>query len=340
MFGINYYKANPNTYILQFRNGRPVREGAGLSFLYFAPRSSLVAVPMQTTDAPFMFQDVSRDFQEVTVQGQVSYRVADAKKLAAMMNFTLKRDGNTWLAEDPLKLPQRVINAVQVQMKSVLHHLPLEEILRGTDEIARTVGTNMHKAEGLTQLGIEITDFSILAIKPKPETAKALEAKIREVILKEADDAIYTRRNSAIEQERAVKENELKTEIAVEQKKREIRETQMDAERAVLEKRQEIADQDMNGKIKLEEKNKNLVQLTTENARKQADARAYGLEAVMKAVAGTDAKVLQALNLGSADPAAIIALAFQGLADNASKVGELNISPDLLQQLLRKKKAA
>lgn len=339
MFGIKYYKAAPNTYILQFKNGRPVREGAGLSFFYFAPQSSLVAVPIQTAEAPFMFQDVSRDFQDVTIQGQVSFRVADPKKLASMMNFTLKRDASGWMAEDPMKLPQRVINAVQVQVKSILHHLSLEEILRGTDQIVRTVGGNLHKAEGLTQLGIEISDFSILAIKPKPETAKALEAKVREVILKEADDAVYTRRNSAIEQERTVKENELKTEIAVELKKREIRETQMDAERAVLEKRQQIQDQEMAGKIKLEEKNKSLVQLAAENAKKQADAKAYGLEAIMKAVADTDPKILQALTMGSADPAAIIALAFQGLADNAAKVGELNISPDLLQQLMKKKVA-
>jgi regulator of protease activity HflC (stomatin/prohibitin superfamily) len=339
MFGIKYHKASPNTYILQFRNGKPVREGVGLSFFYFAPRSSLVAVPMQTTDAPFMFQDVSRDFQEVTVQGQVSFRIADPKKLAAMMNFTLKRDGAGWQAEDPMRLPQRVINAVQVQMKSVLHHLPLEEILRSTDQITRTVGGNLLKAEGLTQLGIAIADFSVLAIKPKPETAKALEAKIREAILKDADDAIYSRRNAAIEQERSVKENELKTEVAVELKKREIRETQMEAERAVLEKRQQIQDQDMNGKIKLEEKNRSLVQLAAENAKKQADAKAYGLGAVMKAVADTDPKVLQALTMGNADPAAIIALAFQGLADNAAKVGQLNITPDLLQQLMKGKAA-
>lgn len=339
MFGFKYYKASPNTYILQFKNGSAIREGAGLSFFYFAPQSSLVAVPMQTTEAPFMFQDVSRDFQDVTVQGQVSFRVADPKKLAAMMNFTLKRDASGWLAEDPMKLPQRVINAVQVQVKSILHHLSLEEILRGTDQIVRTTSGNLQKAEGLVQLGIEISDFSILAIKPKPETAKALEAKVREAILKDADDAVYTRRNSAIEQERAVKENELKTEIAVEQKKREIRETQMDAERAVLEKRQQIQDQDMNGQIKLEEKNKSLVQLAAENAKKQADAKAYGIEAIMKAVAHTDPKVLQALTMGSADPAAIIALAFQGLADNAGKVGQLNITPDLLQQLMKGKAA-
>ena len=55
-------------------------------------------------------------------------------------------------------------------------------------------------------------------------------------MFREADEAIYARRNSAVEQERAIKENELNTEIAIETKKRQIRETQMDAERAVQEK--------------------------------------------------------------------------------------------------------
>src|SRR5205814_7155120 len=85
-------------------------------------------------------------------------------------------------------------------------------------------------------LGLEVLGLSLLAIKPTPDTARALEAETREQLLKEADEAIYARRNSAVEQERAIKENELNTEIAVENKKRQIRETQMEAERTVQEK--------------------------------------------------------------------------------------------------------
>ena len=55
--------------------------------------------------------------------------------------------------------------------------------------------------------------------------------------------------------------------------------------------------------------------------------------ALVKTVSAVDPKVLQALALGSAEPGTIIAAAFQELAQNAGKIGELNISPDLLQQL-------
>jgi len=37
---------------------------------------------------------------------------------------------------------------------------------------------------------------------------------------------------------------------------------------------------------------------------------------------------------GSADPKLMIALAFRELAENAAKIGELNVTPDLLRSLL------
>jgi hypothetical protein len=51
-----------------------------------------------------------------------------------------------------------------------------------------------------------------------------------------------------------------------------------------------------------------------------------------------DWKVLLAAG-GGADPKLNIALAFRELAENAQKIGELNISPDLLSSLLKQGKA-
>lgn len=340
MFGYKYIKTNPTTYVIRYKNGRPVREGTGLSFFYFSPNSSLVAVPLESVDASFMFTDVSADFQTVTIQGQATYRVQDPKTLASMLNFTLQPRGVGYVSDDPTKLPQRVVNAVQVQVKSVVQKLALQDLLRSIEAVAAAVRIGLEGAGTLQALGVQITDLSILAIKPTPETARALEARMREAILKDADDAIYIRRNSAIEQERGIKENELKTEIAVEEKKRQIREAQMDAERAVLEKRQQIERQEMAGKVEVEKQNRELVELSTENARREADAKAYGIETSVKALGSVDPKVLQALSLNSSsDPAMMIALAFQELAGNAARIGELNVSPDLLRQLMVKRTA-
>lgn len=335
MFGFRYMKASASTYVIQYRDGQPVREGAGLAFFYFAPNASLVSVPLESVDVPFMFHEVSSDFQEVTVQGQVTYRVTEPRKLAELMNFTLKPNGE-YVSEDPAKVPQRVVNAVQVQLRSVLQGQTLQELLRASERLVQTVREGLRQPDGLPSLGLDLVNLAVLAVKPNPETSRALEATVREQILKQADDATYLRRNAAIEQERAIKENELNTEIAVETKKRQIRETQLEAERAALEKRQEIQHQDMAGRIALEDKNKALTALRMENAQQEADARAYAVGAVMKTLQGVDPKVLQALNVGNADPSALIAMAFQGLAENAERIGELNITPDLLQQLATK----
>ena len=202
----------------------------------------------------------------------------------------------------------------------------------------KTVRAGLSASPDIAQLGLEILGLSVLAIKPTPETSRALEAETREQLLKEADEAICIRRNSAVEQERAIKENELNTEIAVEQKKRQIRETQMDAERAVQEKRHQIDKSDMAANVGLEEQRKQLVTLAAENAKAEADARAYGISTSMQALGAVDSRVLQALASVGMKPEQLIAVAFQQLAGNAEKIGQLNISPDLLQELLKPRK--
>ena len=156
----------------------------------------------------------------------------------------------------------------------------------------------------------------------------------REQILREADEAVYARRNAAVEQERAIKENELNTEIAIENKKRQIKEAQMEAEKSVQQKKRELKEAEMATKIALEEKNRELVALSTANAREEADTKAYAMSAVIKALCQADPKTLQALMSVGMEPGRLIALAFKELAESSDKIGQLNISPDLLRELL------
>ena len=108
----------------------------------------------------------------------------------------------------------------------------------------------------------------------------------------------------------------------------------MDAERAVRERRRVIEQEEMAGKISIEERKRQLVELATANTRQEADANAYSVDAMMKAFAASDAKVLQALASVGMQPGQLMALAFRELADNASKIGQLNVSPDLLREIM------
>jgi hypothetical protein len=291
-------------------------------------------VPVGSTDVPFIFEEQTVDYQSVSLQGQITYRIAEPKKVAGLMDFTLAANGRGYASEDPEKLPQRVINLVHVLARAEIEKLPLRQALRASELLVTAIRGQLATSAELAALGLEVLGLSLLAIKPTPETARALEAETREQLLKGADEAIFMRRNAAVEQERSIKENELNTEIAVENKKRQIRETQMDAEKAVQEKQAQLERAQLETNIGLEQERKKLVALAAENARSESDTRAYGISTTMQALSSADASVLQALATSGMKPQQLIAFAFQELASKADKIGNLNISPDLLSELL------
>ncbi|MBI5108322.1 MAG: SPFH domain-containing protein [Rhodocyclales bacterium] len=334
MFGIGFIKAQPTTYLIQYRGGRALREGVGLSFFYFRPTSSLVAVPVASQDQHFMFELITLDYQAVTVQGQVSFRVAEPRKAALLLDFSLRQDASAYASEDPQKLKARVMAQVEVLAQQAIRGLPLKQALLGAEAVARQISAGLGGHREIASLGLEILDVSVLAIKPTPETARALEAEAREAILKASDEAIYARRNAAVEQERAIRENELDTEVAVEQKKRLIRETQMDAEASLRQRKAELRQADMEADITLEARRKSWVEKNAANSRMLAEAEAYRVASVMAALEKTDPRVVQSLAAVGMQPGQLIAQAFGGIAERAERIGQLNVSPELLRALM------
>jgi regulator of protease activity HflC (stomatin/prohibitin superfamily) len=337
MFGFRYVNSSPSHYLLQYKDGKVVREGTGLAFFYFAPASTLVSVPLNAVDVPFMFEETTRDFQAVTLQGQVAYRIAQPKTLAEQQNFVLQPNG-AYASEDPERLPIRVLNAVKAQFRALLQEADLRGVLHGTEQLSKSARQALAAAPSLTALGIEVVDLALLAVKPTPETTRALEAPVREEILKQADDATYARRNAAIAQEQMIKESELRSELVIEQKKRQVRETEVESERVILEKRQELQTQELAGNVRLEEQNAELVRLQSENRKREAEVRAHAVQTLVDAMKALDPRAQQALLLGQSSPETLLALGFQNVADNAAKIGEFNFSPDLLRQLAGKAK--
>lgn len=337
MFGIGFVKVPPTTYLMQYRGGTIRRQGAGQSFFYFRPTSSLVAVPVASRDEGFMFALATADFQTVTVQGQVTFRVGDPQKTAALLDHTLRPDAKAYASEDPAKLPQRVVRTVEVLCRQLINEMPLKEALQSPGPIAARISVALRSHPEVVALGLEVLDLSVVAIKPTPETAKALEAEARELILRGADDAIFERRHAAVANERAIKESELDTEVAIEQKKRTIKETQLEAEASLRKRRQELRAADMQADIEIEESRKAFVARNAENTRTLAEAEAHRVEAVMQALKNSDPRVIQALAAVGMQPGQLIAQAFGGIAERAERIGQLNVSPELLQALMQSK---
>ena len=62
------------------------------------------------------------------------------------------------------------------------------------------------------------------------------------------------------------------------------------------------------------------------------------MRAAVDALSAADPRIVQALAASGMDPGQLIAQAFGGIAERAEKIGELNVSPDLLAGLLAAKR--
>lgn len=369
MFGIQYFKADASTYVIRTRGGRLVDQGLGLSFWYNAVSTSIAAIPMNVQEAPFIFALQTADYQELSVQGQVSFRIEDPAVIAGMLNFTVRRNGQAYVSEDPVRLGDQVVRMVQAIVQGHIRQMGLRDALGAGQELVGIIRDGLADRAALAALGIGVVDVTIAAVQPLPETARALEAEAREAILKEADDAIYARRKSAVEQERTIREAELKTELIVQQKEQEIAESRIANDRAILRGTNETeterlaakirAERDrqaaeierrrdsqrarieeqregMLAEIETENRRSELVERKVANGRQEADLEAYAMSVRMQAFRELPVENLKALALGGMNPEQLMALAFEALAQNADRIGELNITPDMFGRFLQK----
>ncbi|MBX9785354.1 MAG: hypothetical protein K2X48_18875 [Chitinophagaceae bacterium] len=335
MFGIKHIKFDSMTYVLHYKNGHIKREGRGLSFFYFSPNSSIVAIPMGSNDLPFIFSETTNDYQTVSIQGQISYKVGNAKTLADNLDFTVSDNGQ-YKKNDIEKLNQRIINEAQTATASFIHGINLKDAIRSAKKIEANIQEGLKSSSAISMLGIEILSANILAVQATPEMARALETETREKLQQEADQAIYERRNFAVEQERKIKESELNTEIAVEEKQKQIAEKKMESEVQKAENDRKLREMKLSADIAVENQRKELIEQKTSNDKKEAETQGYVIETTLKPYKDIDWKTLTALN-NNPDPRFNIALAFRQIAENADKIGNLNISPELLDSILNDK---
>ena len=309
---IKYKKFQPNEYVMAVKNGKVIKEGAGISILYDNMFTDVLVIPTSAFDGDFAFDElVTNDYQTVYVQGNVTYVIKNYKKAAELADYSYGRGGyekkKKAALDDLKKRIQFVIKTIVIKETSRRN---VRQIIKQAEEMADLIMNGLKEDETIQGLGVRILAVNVLGISTRPETRKALEAAAREQILKEQDDAIYKRRNAAIEQERLIKENELDTEVS-------------------------IAKRELEEKIKREEQKKVLVELEAENEKKRAEEQAYATEAMLNVYKNMDVKLLEALALVKGNPGILMAKAFMDIGANAEQIGNLNITPDLLQSIMQ-----
>ena len=338
MFGINYIKFDSMTYAIHYAHGNVKREGRGLAFFYYSPTSSITAVPLGSKDIQFIFNETTKDFQTITLQGQITYAIENPKQLSEMLDFTLD-DGRKLNEANFEKLNQRLNNEAQTATSAFIQSIGLKETLRSAREISDRIKEGLEQSDAVKLLGVSILSIDVLAIRPTPEMAKALETEMRESLQREADQAIYERRNFAVEQERKISESELNTEIAVQEKRKQINEKQAEIKVKEAENARRLREMTVAADLSVEEQRTKLIEMQVGNERKVADAKGYTLEKTLTPYKQLDWRTLMAINSKGISAIDNIGFAFRELAENSSKIGTLNITPDLLDTVIKNQRS-
>jgi hypothetical protein len=256
---IGHYKAQPTDYVIRYSGGRVVAEGPGLTFFYLKHRTQIAVVPTSGVDVSFVFNEQTKTFQSVAVQGQVSYRVTAPRRLAELLNYSISPVNGTYVSDAPRRLSDRIVNVVHMETRDEIMGRTLELTMRESRAMADAAMERIQKKALLAPLGVELLGLSFLSVAPTPEVAKALEAEHREMLLRKADEAIYARRAAAVEEERKIKENQMASDVA------------------------------------LEEQRRKLIELQGENSLKEAEAGAKATEIALNAYRGQDPRRLLAM---------------------------------------------
>jgi regulator of protease activity HflC (stomatin/prohibitin superfamily) len=297
MFGIGYFKAQPTEFVRKVAGGRVKREGQALSFYYLKRRTSIVIVPVSSADAAFVFNEQTGNYQAVTIQGQLTYRIVEPRRTIEMLNYVVDPKRRAHVSQDPERLEQRIVVAVQMETRRQVEGKSLEEVLGNAASISAEVQEEVGYRALLAPLGVELLSLNFTSVSPNPEVGKALEAEYRETLLRRADEAIYARRAAAVEEEGKIKSNELE------------------------------------GEISLARERERLIDLEAANDRKVSQA--WGERRELEAGFTARASEMELAPYRDLDPRKVLALAMRDIGNNADKVGNLNITSEVLADLLQ-----
>lgn len=316
---LRHLRANPTTHVRHLRNGTLVHDGPGQAFWFRPLTAALSEVPVDDREQPLLFHARTLDFQDVTVQATVTYRVADPAIAAARIDFGIDPDRGTWRATPLEQLGSLLTELAQQHALDLLAHMPLTEALaEGMGAVRDRIGAGLTADPRLAETGIAVVDVRVVAVRAEPDVERALQTPTRERVQEDADKATYGRRALAVERERAIAENELQNQIELARREERL------VEQRGQNERKRATEQALAGRIEAEGQ--------AERQRLLADAEADATRAVGSAEADAEAARLTAYR--ELDAATIIGLAVKELAGNLPQIGTLSLTPDLLTPIL------
>ncbi|MFF7333574.1 SPFH domain-containing protein [Streptomyces sp. NPDC090306] len=342
-FGWRHLRGAPTAHIRHHRAGTLAHDGTGLSFWYRALSSTLSEIPVDDRELTMTFHARTSDFQDVSVQATVTYRVSDPAVAAARIDFSVDPDTGVWRGAPLEQLGTLLTETAQQHALEVLARTSLAAALAdGVSSVRERVAAGLAAEPRLPATGIDVVAVRVVALRPEPEVERALRTPAREQIQQEADRATYERRAVAVERERAIAENELASKIELARREEQLvdqhgtnarREAEeqaaADAVRAGAEAARAVrlADAEATRTERLAEaeaaRSVRLARAEAEGAREVGEARAQAQAAWLRVHSEVDVATLHALT-GTR------------LAENLPRIDSVTVSPDVLTGLLAK----
>jgi regulator of protease activity HflC (stomatin/prohibitin superfamily) len=322
---VNHLRSAPTLHVLHYRRGKLVGEGAGLAFWFRPIHTAVAEVPVDDRELPFLFHARSADFQELTVQGVITFRVADPALLARRVDFTIELENGRW-AQAPLEQVAGLLTQLAQQFViDELVRLDVRRILAdGVAPIRDRIAGGLAGEVALGELGLEVVAVRVAAVTPTAEVEKALRQPTREAIQQSADAATFERRAQAVDKERAIEENELRNRIELARRGEQlvVQEGANDRRRAeelAAAAQIRAAGEDERGRLEARR------EADTTDVVQAARLRAERERAQIQAAMGADV---------------LAALALRELAGQIGQIEHLTVTPDLLTGVLGRLTAA
>ncbi|MEV7782400.1 SPFH domain-containing protein [Kitasatospora sp. NPDC088351] len=318
-FGLRHLRAVPTAHIRHLNRGEIAHEGTGLAFWFRPLTAALSEVPVDDRELAMLFHARTSDFQDVTVQATLTYRITEPATAATRVDFGIDPDTGAWRAAPLDQLATLLTETAQQHALGLLARTPLATALvDGVSAVRERMAAGLAAEPRITETGLSVIAVRVVALRPEPEVERALRTPARELVQQEADRATFERRAVAVEHERGIAENEL-------------------ANRIELARREEqlLAQQGANSRLQAEEEavaDKVRTEAEAERRTRLATAEADAARALGDARAAAEAAWLTAHQ--QADPGVLRALALMRLAEHLPRIDSVTLTPDVLTGLL------
>jgi hypothetical protein len=168
-------------------------------------------------------------------------------------------------------------------------------------------------------------------VAPAADLEKALQTPTREAIQQKADEASFQRRALAVEKERAIKENELATEVELARRQEEL--IRQQAANRLLAAREEAEAQRLAVEAEAE-RSRVAAEAQARDTRVRAEGEAQAR--ALLAAADAAAEERRVATFREAPPAILWGFALRELAQRLEKIEHLNLTPDLIGDLVKR----